>query len=128
MMSGDSLERGKALRTEMFGKLMPAAAAPTSAYRQPFEDLVNEYCFGEVWADETIPRKIRSMLTIAVLASIAKPNQLRAHVKGAIANGATKEEIRAVLTHVAIYAGVPAGVDGLANAIEAMKEIGIPEE
>jgi len=121
-MSANTEEKGLAIRHEMFGPLTPQQKAE---YIQPFEDLVTRYCFGEVWDRPLLSRKIRSMLTIAILAGLSRPNQLQNHVKGAIANGVTKEEIREVIMHAAIYAGIPAGADSFAQATTALKDIGI---
>ena len=93
----DTVEaRGRAVMQEMFG----SPGGPSTGFRGPFEDLVARYCFGETWGrDELIPRKMRSMLTLAILAGASKPNQFRVHVKGAIANGVSVEEIQEVLLH-----------------------------
>ena len=72
---------------------------------------------------EELPRKTRSMLTMAILVALGKPNELRVHVKGAIANGVTEDEIREVLMHTAVYCGIPAGVEGFRNARQALDEL-----
>ncbi len=117
---------GMDIRRRMFGpegaeKRVEAA----SDFNRPFEDLVTEYCFGRTWTRELIDPKTRSMLTIAILAVLAKPNQLKTHVRGAIANGATPEEIREVLMHVGIYGGIPAGADSFMHAKEVLVEMGL---
>jgi 4-carboxymuconolactone decarboxylase len=93
-------------------------------FNRDFEELVTRYCFGEVWGREELSRAQRSMLTLALLVALGKPNQLRVHVKGAIANGVTKEQIREVLMHSAIYCGIPAAVEGFRNAAEVLEELG----
>ncbi len=120
-MSDDMMERGRAIRQEMFG----STGEPGSDFRAPFEELVTRYCFGETWGRELIPRKYRSMMTLAILAGLSKPNQFRIHVKGAIANGVTVEEIREVLLHAAIYSGVPAAADSFQQAETALTELGL---
>jgi 4-carboxymuconolactone decarboxylase len=120
-MGSEKCESGKRLRNEMFG----AVAPQQSPFRQPFEELVNGYCFGEIWARPGLTRKVRSMLTIAILTGLSRPNQLQAHVKGAIANGVTKEEIMEVIMHASIYCGIPAGADSFQQATTALKEIGL---
>jgi len=106
----------------MFGAASIAnASAP--GFRQPIEDAVTRYCFGDVWQRPGLDRKMRSLLTIAMLAVLAKPTQLRAHVKGAIANGASVEEIRETLMQVMIYGGVPAATDGFAQAEEVLRDM-----
>ena len=117
---------GMDIRRDMFGpegaeKRVEAA----SGFNRPFEDLVTEYCFGTVWSRDLIDRKTRSMLTIAILAVLAKPNQLKTHVRGAIANGCSPDEIREVLMHVGIYGGIPCGADSFMHAREVLQELGL---
>lgn len=81
---------------------------------------VTEYCWGLVWTREGLDRKTRSMLTLAILTTLGKMTELKGHVRGAINNGCTVEEIREVLLHATVYAGVPAGVDAFRNAKEAL--------
>ncbi len=126
MADDQAYREGMDIRREMFG---PAGAEKrveaASGFNRPFEDLVTEYCFGRVWTRPLIDRKTRSMLTIAILAVLAKPNQLKTHVRGAIANGVSPEEIREVLMHVGIYGGIPAGADGFLHAREVLGEMGL---
>lgn len=127
LMADALVARGNAIKEEMFGAEHGQAKLDRATdFTRAFEELVCKYCFAEVWGrDEELPRDIRSMLTIAMLVALGKPNELRAHVKGAIANGVTKEQIREVLIHAAIYCGVPAAVDGFRNATQALDELAI---
>lgn len=122
----DTFTAGMNLRREMFG---PAGAeqkfAATTDFARPLEEMVTRYCFGEVWQRPPLDRKIRSMLTLAVVATLSRPNQFKGHVRGAIKNGVSKEEIREVLLHTMIYAGVPAAVDSFQSAEEVLKELGL---
>jgi len=104
---------------------MGTFSLPPSEFRQPFDDLVHAYCFGEVWSRPGLSRKIRSMLTVALLTGLSRPNQLKVHVKAAIANGVTKEEIREVIMHAAVYCGIPAGADSFQHATAALQELGL---
>ena len=72
---------------------------------------MTEYCWGAVWGRDGLPLKTRSMLNLAMLAVLNRPNELRTHVKGVLTNGLTREEIREIFLQVAIYGGVPAAVD-----------------
>ena len=86
---------------------------------------MTENCWGEVWTRNAIPKKTRSLITIATLAALKLPTELKAHVRGALRNGCTVEEIREVLLHATVYCGVPAGVDAFRAAkdvIEAWKK------
>jgi 4-carboxymuconolactone decarboxylase len=87
------------------------------------QKLVTEYCWGAVWGRDELPKKTRSMLNIAMLAVLNRPNEFKLHIRGAIRNGVTREEIREILLQVAIYAGVPAGIDSFRNAKEALAEL-----
>ena len=93
------------------------------AFNAPFQDLLNEYCWGSVWGREELPRKTRSMLNIAMISILNRPHELRAHLKGALTNGVSREEIREILMQVAIYAGMPAAVDSFRIAREVFTEI-----
>jgi 4-carboxymuconolactone decarboxylase len=97
--------------------------ANAPAFVRPFEDLVTTYCFGDLWNRKGLDRKTRSIVTLAVLTALTKPNQLRVHVKGAIANGVSVEEIREVIMHSAVYAGIPTGVEAMNAAMDVLKEM-----
>ena len=88
----------------------------------PMQELTTEYCWGAVWGREGLPRKTRSMLNLAMLSALNRPHELKMHLKGALRNGVTKEEIREVLLQVAIYCGIPAGVDSFRVAREVFVE------
>jgi len=126
-MADALVARGNAIKEEMFGPEHGQAKLDRATdFTREFEELVCKYCFAEVWGrEEELPRDIRSMLTVAMLAALGKPNELRVHVKGAIANGVTKEQIREVLIHAAVYCGIPAAVEGFRNATQALDELGI---
>ncbi|MEJ0034636.1 MAG: carboxymuconolactone decarboxylase family protein [Gammaproteobacteria bacterium] len=117
---------GLAIRREMFG--VEGAERQIEAatdFTGPLQDMVTRYCFGEVWTRPGLDRKTRSMLTLALLTALGKQNQLRVHVRGAIQNGVSKEEIREVLMHSMIYAGLPAAVDSFATTTEVLKQMGL---
>jgi len=123
--SKDLYERGIAIREEMWG----AAAGRAKVEGQPeftrdLEELVTEYCFGAVWGRDGISRATRSLVTLAALAALGRWPELEVHTKGAIANGATEDEIREVLLNTAIYAGIPAAVGGFRHASIALAELG----
>ena len=117
-------DAGLAIRREMFG----AAGADeqlrnATDFDRPLQELVTTYCFGETWTRPQIDRKTRSMLTLAVLTALGRQNQVRVHVRGALANGVSRDEIREVLLHSMIYAGVPAGVDSFNTARDVFREL-----
>ncbi len=92
-------------------------------FNRPFQELLNEYCWGSVWGREELPRKTRSMLNRAMISILNRPHELRAHLKGALTNGVTRDEIREILIQVAIYGGMPAAVDSFRIAREVFAEI-----
>ncbi|MGY3347870.1 4-carboxymuconolactone decarboxylase [Bradyrhizobium sp. USDA 4472] len=92
-------------------------------FNRPFQEMLNEYCWGTVWGREELPRKTRSMLNIAMIAILNRQHEFRAHLKGALTNGVTRDEIREILMQVAIYGGMPAAVDSFRMAREVFAEI-----
>lgn len=114
-------DAGMAVRREMFGAAGAGQRiAQATDFNRPFEELVTRYCFGDVWSRPGIDRRTRSLITLAALTALSKPNQLRVHVAGALANGATIDEIREVLLHTSVYAGIPAGVEAFNAAAEVL--------
>ena len=94
-------------------------------FNMPMQELVTEYCWNEIWNRPGLERKTRSFLNLAMIAALNRPHELKLHVRGAINNGLTKEEIREVFLQVAIYCGVPAAIDSFRVAKEVFKEMGI---
>jgi len=112
---------GMKLRREMFGAAgAEERLAQATDFNRPFEEMVTEYCFGQTWGRPGLDLKTRSLLTLAALTALSKPNQLKVHVAGALANGATPEEIREVILHTVAYAGIPAGVEAFTAAAEVL--------
>jgi 4-carboxymuconolactone decarboxylase len=122
----DSFTAGLAIRRDMFGPANSDKVLESATdFNRTLQELVTSYCFGEVWTRPQLDRRTRSMLTMALLVALNKPTQLKGHVRGAVQNGVTKDEIREVLLHSMIYAGVPAGVDSFNHAMEVLKELGL---
>lgn len=120
-MADDTFEKGLEIRTAVLGAEYVNDAVGDS-FTKPFQDLVTEYCWGAVWGREELSRKTRSMLTLATVAVLNRPQELRTHIRAALTNGVTREEIREVFMHVAVYAGVPAAVDSFRVARDAFAE------
>lgn len=120
----DAFERGRRLRQEMFGPAGMKSLDNADDFQMPLQDAVTRICFGEVWSRPALSLKARSMLTIAILAGQSRPDQLQNHIKGAIGNGVSKEEIREILLHAMLYVGLPAASDSWRQATAALKEIG----
>lgn len=122
-MSKEVFDRGFAIRKKVLGaEFVEKSFASADEFNKPMQELVTEYCWGAVWGREELPHKIRSMLNIAMLSCLNRPHELKMHLKGALRNGVTRQEIREILLQVAIYAGVPAGVDSFRIAREALAE------
>jgi 4-carboxymuconolactone decarboxylase len=119
-------QAGMQLREDMWGEAGAAQRVnQATAFNRPFEDLVTSWVFGDVWQRPGLDRKTHSMITLATLAALTKPNQLKLHVQGALANGVSAVEIREILIHTAVYAGVPTGVEAFRAARETLEELGI---
>jgi 4-carboxymuconolactone decarboxylase len=117
-------DKGLEIRKAVLGEAyVTNALKNVDAFNKPFQELLNEYCWGTVWAREELPRKTRSMLNIAMISILNRPHELRGHLKGALTNGVTRDEIREILMQVAIYGGMPAAVDSFRVAREVFAEI-----
>ena len=124
-MNKEIYEKGLAIRREVLGAdYVDDAIRTADDFNRPLQELVTEYCWGAVWGRPGLPRKTRSMLNLAMLTALNRPHELKLHVKGALKNGLSREEIMEVLLQAAIYCGVPAAVDAFRTAREAFKEAG----
>jgi 4-carboxymuconolactone decarboxylase len=95
------------------------------SFTRPIHNLITEYCWGEIWTRPGLDRKTRSLLNLAMLAALNRQNELRLHITGALNNGVTPEEMMECFLQVAIYAGVPAGLESTNLANEILKEKGL---
>lgn len=125
-MNDDALRNGVEIRREMFGKeFTDRQIEQANKFVEPMQSVVSKYCFGETWSREGLARRERSMVTLGVLCAMGRSRELRVHVKGALANGVTPLEIREILLHTMVYAGVPLGADAFHNAAESLAEEGV---
>jgi 4-carboxymuconolactone decarboxylase len=117
-------DKGLEVRKAVLGEAYVNNALKTvDDFNRPFQEMLNEYCWGTVWGREELPRKTRSMLNIAMIAILNRQHEFRAHLKGALTNGVTRDEIREILMQVAIYGGMPAAVDSFRVAREVFAEL-----
>jgi 4-carboxymuconolactone decarboxylase len=124
IVTNEMFERGLEIRKSVLGKeFVEKSISSADDFNRPMQELVTEYCWGAVWGRDGLPKKTRSMLNLAMLCALNRPHELRMHLAGALRNGVTRDEIREVLLQVAIYCGVPAGVDAFRNAREVFAEI-----
>lgn len=125
-MSDELYERGLKVRREVLGaEYVDASIKNADDFTRPFQELVTKYCWGEIWNRPTLDRKTRSIINLAMITALNRSHEVKLHVRGAIHNGLTKDEIREVLLQTAIYCGVPAAMDSFRVAREVFKEMGI---
>jgi 4-carboxymuconolactone decarboxylase len=116
-------EAGMAIRREVLGAAhVDRATAGTTEFTADFQDFITRYAWGEVWQRDGLDRRTRSCVTLAVLTALRAEGEIGMHVKAALRNGLTTEEIREVLLHTAVYAGVPASNSAFAIAQRAIDE------
>lgn len=118
-------QQGLSMRREVLGAdHVDRSLAQASDFSRPIQDLVTEYCWGAVWGDDVLPRQTRSLVNLAMLTALNRGHELGVHVRGAITNGVTIEQIRGVLMQTAIYVGVPAALESFRVAERVLKELG----
>lgn len=123
-MDRETYQRGLEIRSAVLGdEYVNRALANATDFTKPLQDLVTEYCWGAIWGRDGLTLKTRSMLNLAMISALNRSNELRTHVKAALTNGVSRDEIREILLQVAIYAGVPAAVDSFRIASEAFAEV-----
>lgn len=123
-MSKTLRDKGLANRKKVLGAAyVDKSMASADAFNGPFQEILNEYCWGMAWGDERLPHKTRSMLNLAILASINRMHEWELHLKGALNNGVTRDEIQAIIHHVSVYTGVPVGVECFRIARRVFAEI-----
>ena len=125
-MKDDLFDKGLQTRREVLGaEYVDASLKNADEFMMPFQEMVTRNCWGDVWNRPGLTRRERSLLNLAMLTALNRPNEIRLHVRGAINNGVTREEIREVLLQTAIYCGVPAALDSFKVAKEVLKEMGV---
>jgi 4-carboxymuconolactone decarboxylase len=116
-------QTGLKIRKEIFGaETVEKRMSSLGEFGAPLQKFINQWAYGEIWGREALPRKMRSLLTIAMMCAANRPHELRIHLRGAIINGCTRDEIREVLLQVAIYCGIPASLDAHNMAMEVFAE------
>ncbi len=117
----EAFARGLATRREVMGDaFVDAAFAGANAFTAPLQEHITRAAWGDVWQRPGLDRKTRSLITVAMLTALGKQNELKGHVRGALNNGATVEEIQEVLLHATVYCGVPAAVEAFRSANEVV--------
>ncbi len=117
-------DKGLAMRKQVLGaEYVEKSLASADDFNRPFQEWLNEVCWGGAWTDATLAPKTRSMLNLALLAGINRMHEWELHLKGALNNGVTREEVRAIIQHVAVYAGAPVGVECFRIARKVFAEL-----
>lgn len=118
-MQDEQYHTGLATRREVMGDpFVDRALAGTTAFTQPIQDHISRAAWGDVWQRDGLDRKTRSLVTVAMLTALGKQHELKGHVRGALNNGATVQEIQEVLLHAAVYCGIPTSVEAFRTAAE----------
>ncbi|EEA02282.1 MULTISPECIES: 4-carboxymuconolactone decarboxylase [Paraburkholderia] len=122
-MIQELFETGMKIRREVLGDAyVDSAIANADDFNMSMQTLVTQYCWGAVWSRPGLDRRTRSLLNLAMLTALNRPHELRLHIRGALNNGVTKEEIREVFLQTGIYAGIPAAIDSFRVAREVFKD------
>jgi 4-carboxymuconolactone decarboxylase len=125
-MNKELFEKGLAVRKAVVGEsYVDASLKGADDFSMPMQELVTEFCWGSVWTRPGLDRRSRSILNLGMIAALNKPEELAIHVRGAINNGVTKDEIKECLLQVAVYCGMPAGLSSFKIARQVFKDMGI---
>jgi len=125
-MNQDLFDIGLKTRREVLGaEYVDASIKNADDFNLPMQELVTQYCWGDVWNRPGLDRRTRSFLNLAMLTALNRPHEIKLHVRGAVNNGLSKQDIQEVFLQAAIYCGVPAAIDSFKIAKEVFKEMGI---
>lgn len=123
-MNDDLFKTGLAIRREVLGpEYVDASMASTDEFSVDFQRLLTEYCWGAAWGRSALTRRDRSLLNLVMLGALNRAAEFKVHLRGAINNGCTRDEIKDALIQLTVYAGVPAGVEAFRNAREVFAQL-----
>ena len=123
-MNQDLFDRGLKTRREVLGAdYVDAAIANADTFNRPLQEMVTQYAWGDIWNRPGLDRRSRSLLNLGMLTALNRPHELKLHIRGALNNGVSREEIQEVFLQTAIYCGMPAAIDSFRVAREVFKEI-----
>lgn len=123
-MDQKRLEAGLAARRSVLGdEYVDKATQNVDDFNRKFQELVSEFCWGECWTDEALSYRERSILNLGMIAALGRMQEFELHFRGAVRNGLTRDELRAVLTQIAVYCGIPAGIDCFRTARKVLAEL-----
>ena len=125
MDTSELSDKGLKLRQDMFGKdAVEQRMNAFGAFGEPLQNIINAYAYGDVWSRPALPMATKSLAMIAMMAAVGHPNELRVHVKGALTNGCTAEQIQEILLLVAMYCGIPLANEAHRVAVDVLRESG----
>jgi len=125
-LNKELFEKGLAVRRAVVGDaFVDAALKNADDFSMPMQELVTEFCWGEIWSRPDLDRRSRSILNLGMIAALNRPEELAGHIRGAITNGVTKAEIRECFLQVAVYVGMPAGLGCFKVARQVFADLGI---
>ncbi len=125
MSHSDQFNKGLEVRRKVLGTdYVDGSLAKADDFMMAFQNITTEWCWGYAWTRPGLEHRTRSMLNLAMLTALGKPAELKLHVKGALANGVTVDEIKEILLHATVYCGIPAGLDAFKAAHEVLKAEG----
>ena len=125
-MNQSDFDRGLQTRRAVLGaEYVDASIQNADEFTRPLQELVTEYGWNAIWNRPGLDRRTRSLLNLAMLTALNRPHELKLHLRGALNNGVTKDEIREVLLQTAVYCGMPAAIDSFRCAKEVFKDLGI---
>ncbi len=125
-MASDQYEAGLKCRTEVLGaEYVEKAIAGADDFNRDFQQIVTEYCWGGTWGRGVLEMRDRSILNLGMLAALGKSHEFKLHFRGAINNGLSLQELREILIQIAVYCGIPVGVEAFRNAREVLTEMGM---
>lgn len=125
-MNKEVFEKGLAIRRAVLGAdYVDKSIASADDFSRPMQELTTEYCWGTIWSRPGLDRKTRSIINLAMLTALNRPHEIKLHVRAALNNGLTKQEISEIFLQTAIYCGVPAAIDSFRIAREVFKEAGL---
>ncbi len=122
-MDTERFESGLAARKAVLGEdYVNKALAGADDFNRDFQELITEYCWGTCWGDATLGKRQRSLLNLGMIAALNRMHEWELHFRGAIANGLTRDELKAILTQIAVYCGIPTGVECFRIARKVLAE------
>jgi 4-carboxymuconolactone decarboxylase len=125
-MNKELFEAGLKTRREVLGaEYVDAAISNADEFNMPLQEIVTQYAWGDIWNRPGLDRRTRSLLNLAMLTALNRPHEIRLHIRGAINNGVTKDEVKEVFLQAAVYCGMPAAIDSFRTAKEVFKEMGL---